>query len=184
MGSFPIPTFDCSHLDRAHAETNLKHCPFSCASLQRCFPAPRSCGPRRASTRDRLGAATNTCHELRSPHGLVSGTRGGWLWAAEAAGDPGTTRRVQHFPACILTPPCWLAWPRLKRPIPNTGDTRTARGAVAPESEESEEAMLSAYPFGQEKEVSPVQLWKKPVSAAGTELHSTTGRQHTVASVG
>ncbi|XP_052672592.1 uncharacterized protein LOC128155100 isoform X2 [Harpia harpyja] len=33
-------------------------------------------------------------------------------------------------------------------------------------------------------EVSPVQLWKKPVSAAGTELHSTAGRRHTAASVG
>lgn len=71
---------------QAHAETNLKHRPFSRASLQRCFPAPRSCGPRRAGTWDRLGAATNTCHELRSPHGLISwharrmalGCRGCW----------------------------------------------------------------------------------------------------------
>ncbi|KAM9602944.1 uncharacterized protein ACIBXB_002483 [Morphnus guianensis] len=100
--------------NKAHAKTNLKHHLFSHPSLQHCFPAPRSCGPRRAGTRDWLGAATNMCHELRSPHGLVSGTRGGWLWAAEAAGDPGTTRRVQHFAAWILTPPCWLAWPRLK----------------------------------------------------------------------
>jgi len=56
-------------------------------------PVPR----RRAAPADRdvLGAATNTHHELRRPRGLHPGTRGGWLRAAEAAEDPGTTRGVQ-----------------------------------------------------------------------------------------
>lgn len=35
------------------------------------------------------------CHEFHHPHGLPPGARGGWLWAAKAAEDPGVMHWVQ-----------------------------------------------------------------------------------------
>nr|XP_021156772.1 uncharacterized protein LOC110366164 [Columba livia] len=100
VGGDQGPTHNAgSHRDHCKASSlllcSIKHRPF-CALLLHCSLAPRSCRPRCVGTQDRLGAATNTRHELLSPRGLISGAQGGWLWAAEAAEDPGRMHQVQE----------------------------------------------------------------------------------------